>query len=270
MPGPDAATVDTPLGPVSYSQQGEGKPLILLHSLLTDRRAFDRVTAELPGWLIAIDLPGFGDTAAASPTIEEYARLMSAGVRAICGDHRPVTVMGNGLGAFVALGMAVEDQAPLDRLVLVGCGVAFPDDAKPAFAGMIEAVQNGGMSAVTPTALRRIFTDSYLDRHPLQAEERSRVLAATDPRAFITACRALQHLDFSDRVGDVEVPTLIIVGEDDQATPPALARTLHDSLPNSELVTMSGVAHAPQIQDPAGFADVVNNFLEESEQGQEA
>jgi 3-oxoadipate enol-lactonase len=263
MPGPAATTVDTPLGPVSYSQQGEGQPLILLHSLLTDHRAFDRVTARLPGWLIAMDLPGFGGTAAAGPTIEDYARLISAGVRAICGDHGPVIVMGNGLGAFVALGMSVEDQATLDRLVLVGCGVAFPDDAKPAFAGMIEAVENGGMSAVTPTALRRIFTESYLNRHPDQAEERSRVLAATEPNAFIAACRALQHLDFTDRVQDVEIPTLIVVGEDDRATPPELARTLHDSLPNSKLVTMSGVAHAPQIQDPAGFADVVNDFLEE-------
>jgi 3-oxoadipate enol-lactonase len=236
--------------------------MVLLHSLLTDRHAFDRVTADLPGRVIAVDLPGFGETAQTEPSIHDYAALMTSGVEAIRGDDGPVTVMGNGLGAFVALAMAVADPETLDRLLLVGCGVTFPESAKPAFSRMIDAVDSGGMTAVTATALRRIFTEEYLADHSDEAEKRSRILANTNPEAFIKACRALQVLDFSDVVGDVQAPTLIVVGEDDQATPPDMAHALHEALPNSRLVVMEGVAHAPQIQEPAKFANSIKAFLE--------
>jgi 3-oxoadipate enol-lactonase len=263
MPVPTVASVDTPNGPVSYAQQGEGPPIVLLHSLLTDRQAFDRVTVDLPGRVIAIDLPGFGGTALTGPSIGEYAALMSGAIRAISADE-PVTVMGNGLGAFVALGMAVAGEIALDKLVLVGCGPAFPESAKPAFSAMIDGVEAGGMAAVTSTALRRIFTDEYLADHPDEAEQRSRVLANTDPKSFVTACRALQQVDFTDRLGDVGIPTLIVVGEDDEATPPEMARALHDSLPDSKLVILPGAAHAPQIQEPAAFVNAIRDFLEEA------
>jgi 3-oxoadipate enol-lactonase len=236
--------------------------MVLLHSLLTDRHAFDRVAASLPGRVIAVDLPGFGETSPAQPSIDSFAALINAGVHAIRGDNLPVTVMGNGLGAFVALAMAIDYEESVDRLILVGCGRTFPESAKPAFARMIEAVASGGMAAVTATALRRIFTEEYLDGHPEEAEERTRVLANTKPEAFMTACRALQKVDFSDVVGDVRAPTLIVVGEDDQATPPDMARALHDSLPNSALVILSGVAHAPQIQEPEAFVDAIRDGLE--------
>jgi 3-oxoadipate enol-lactonase len=260
MTPPTVTTVETSHGPVSYAQQGEGGPLVLLHSLLTDRRAFDRVISELPGRIIAIDLPGFGGTALTKPSIESYASLINSAVRAICGDE-PVTLMGNGLGAFVGLGMAIGDGNMLDRLVLVGCGATFPEEARPAFGGMIEAVESGGLSAVTPIALRRIFTEQYLDAHPEEAEERSSIMAVTDPEAFIRACRALQRVDFRDRLADVEVPTLIIVGEEDQATPPQMAIELNDSMSASTLVILPGVAHAPQIQDPASFVSSLGHFL---------
>lgn len=262
MPAPTVATVETPLGPVSYAEQGAGSPIVLLHSLLTDRQAFGRVSTDLSGRVVAFDLPGFGATALIGPSIEEYAALINAAVGAICAGDEAVTVMGNGLGAFVALGLAIADDSRLDRLVLVGCGATFPEDARPAFAGMIETVETGGMAAVTPIALHRIFTDEYLADNPDEAEERSRVLAATDPGAFVTACRALQHVDFTDVVSEMRRPTLIVVGEDDQATPPDMARALHDSLPDSRLVILPGVAHAPQIQEPASFLNSIKPFLE--------
>jgi 3-oxoadipate enol-lactonase len=261
MTHPTVATVETSHGPVSYAHKGEGAPLVLLHSLLTDRRAFDRVIGKLPGRIIAIDLPGFGATALTEPSIESYASLINSAVRAICGEHESVTVMGNGLGAFVGLGMAIGDGNMLDRLVLVGCGVTFPEEARPAFGGMIEAVESGGLPAVTPIALRRIFTEQYLEAHPEEAEERSSIMAATDPEAFMRACRALQRVDFRDRLADVEVPTLIIVGEEDQATPPEMAIELNDSMPASTLVILPGVAHAPQIQDPASFVSSLGHFV---------
>jgi 3-oxoadipate enol-lactonase len=127
---------------------------------------------------------------------------------------------------------------------------------------MIEAVETGGLEAVIPIALRRIFTESYLDEHPEMGETRAAVLRRTDPEAFITACRALGTLDYSTLAPSVTNPTLILVGEDDQATPPQLAEDLHSLIDGSLLVRLPDVAHAPQIQDPDAFVNATRRFLE--------
>jgi 3-oxoadipate enol-lactonase len=150
----------------------------------------------------------------------------------------------------------------VSRLVLVGAGATFPEQARPAFANMAQLVATSGMSAVTPTALRRIFTDDFLETHPEETAERVRVLEASDPEVFVTACLALQEVDFTDGASDLAIPTLIVVGEEDQATPPAMAATLDGLLPDSRVVVLPGIAHAPQLQDPDGFIQTISSFLE--------
>jgi 3-oxoadipate enol-lactonase len=255
-------SVNTPLGRVSFTETGQGPPLVILHSLLTDSRSFDRVIPHLSGRIITLDLPGFGTTDPAPASIDAFADMMAAAVLEICGDEVSPTVMGNGLGAFVALGMAVRHPELLGRLVLVGCGAAIPEAGRPAFSTMIELVESGGMAALTPVALRRIFTEDYLEAHPEEAEERAAVMATTDPKAFVAACRALLGMDFTASAPGVPNSTLIVVGEDDRATRPEMAIRLNDLMPNATLVTLSGVAHAPQLQDPPGFVDAISQFLE--------
>lgn len=257
----EPSSVDTPLGRVSFGAGGEGDRWVLLHSLLTDRNAFDRIVKGLDGRVISFDLPGFGETSQAPPRIEEHADLMAAAIRGLA-DGGGTTLIGNGLGSFVALALAVRHPDLVDRLILLGCGAAFPYEAKPALDGMIDAVRSGGMDAVTPTALLRIFTQEYLDAHPDEVVERSEVLARTDPEAFITACTALRSLDLSARATTVTSPTLLVVGEDDQATPPSMAETLRDLIPGATLVTMPGIAHAPQLQAPDGLLELIANFCE--------
>jgi len=254
------ASIDTSHGRVSYGESGSGAPLVILHSLLTDRGAFDVVIPSLPGRVIALDLPGYGLSDKGATSIEAFADQMAAAVAEICDE--PATVMGNGLGAFVALGLAIRHPDLVSRLVLVGAGATFPEPARPAFANMAQLVTTSGMSAVTPTALRRIFTDDFLETHPEETAERVRVLEAADPEVFVAACLALQEVDFTDGASDLAIPTLIVVGEEDQATPPAMAATLDGLLPDSRVVVLPGIAHAPQLQDPDGFIQTISSFLE--------
>ncbi|HSK07004.1 MAG TPA: alpha/beta fold hydrolase [Acidimicrobiia bacterium] len=254
--------IETRQGRVSYAGTGDGPIRLLLHSLLTDRTAFDQVGEALGGRRIAVDLPGFGSTSPAPPSIDEYADRVASFIEAERLADDDLTLIGNGLGAFVALGTTIHHGELVDRLILVGCGAGFPDPAKTAFTNMIEAVEKGGIEAVIPIALRRIFTEPYLEEHPDMGEARAEVLRRSDPEAFITACRALLSLDYRRLAATVSVPTLIVVGEEDQATPPPLAEELHHLIDESTLITLPGVAHAPQIQDPGGFVDAIRPFLE--------
>jgi 3-oxoadipate enol-lactonase len=252
--------VETSRGTVSFSESGSGPVRLVLHSLLTDRNAFDRVTEPLGGRFIAMDLPGFGATDTARPDIDDYADTVAALIETLELDSPDL--IGNGLGAFVALGTAIQHGDLVGKLLLAGCGAGFPEPAKDAFTKMIEAVEAGGIQAVIPIALRRIFTESYLDEHPEMAEERSEVILKTDSGAFITACRALHQLDYRSSAQRVANPTLILVGDEDQATPPQLAEELHALIPGSRLTRLPGLAHAPQIQDPPGFVSATRQFLE--------
>lgn len=262
MPTSAVEIVSTHRGDVSYSDAGSGEIRVVLHSLLTDRAAFEALSALVGGRLIAADLPGFGSTSPVDADIDAYAHLIGAFLEALGREPTGVTVIGNGLGAFVALGTAIHHGTAFDRLVLVGCGAWFPDTAKAAFSNMIGLVEKGGMEAVIPVALRRIFTEAFLEAHPDLAEERASVLRRTDPEAFVTACQALIGLDYRAMAPAVRNPTLLIVGEEDGATPPALAEELHRLIPESTLVQMPGLAHAPHLQDPDAFAAVVQPFLE--------
>jgi len=260
--GPVSTPVDTPLGAISYAERGEGPVRLVLHSLLTDRTAFDGVAEQIGGRFITLDLPGFGSSDPAPPSIDDYADRVAAFIETMAIGPDNLTLIGNGLGAFVALGTAIRHGGAFERLLLVGCGAGFPETAKGAFTAMIEAVSAGGMEAVIPIALRRIFTESYLVAHPDMAEERATVLRRTDPAAFVTACTALQSLNYTEAARTVANRTMILVGEDDQATPPRLAEDLHALIGGSTLVRLPGVAHAPQIQDPEGFLKATRQFLE--------
>jgi 3-oxoadipate enol-lactonase len=259
---PAVQIATTPHGVVSYTDTGSGDARVMLHSLLTDRAAFDSVSGLLGGRVISIDLPGFGETDRVEADIDDYAHLIGAFLETLEVPPREITLVGNGLGAFVALGTAIHHGGTFDRLLLVGCGARFPDPAKTAFENMVGLVQEGGMEAVIPVALRRIFTEDYLEEHPDMAEERAAVLRRTDPKAFVTACEALRGLDYAAAAVGVNNPTMITVGEEDQATPPAMAEELHALIAESSLVRMPGLAHAPHLQSPGDLAAVVRPFLE--------
>lgn len=256
--------VNTGLGRIRSVVTGSGPDLLLLHSLLTDSEAFDPVLGALTSkWTVnQLDLPGFGGSSAvAGDTIDAQAEAIAALLDAGDFDRDSTVLAGNGYGAFVALGTAVGHGDKFDRLLLIGCGTGFTEAGRAAFANMAARVGEGGMEAVVEVGIRRIFTEDYLQAHPEEAEARRRVLRAIDPSSFRRACLALESLDYSESVSHVNNQTLVVTGSADQATPPELGRHLAEAMPKATYVELAGLAHAPQLQDPAAFIDSVSGFL---------
>jgi 3-oxoadipate enol-lactonase len=255
--------VDTANGAVSYDRVGDGPALILLHSLLSDRDVFSRIIPRLAErhTVFAVDLPGFGGTTPTGVGIDRQADVVGSLIETLDLGGSSTAVMGNGLGAFVALGTAIRHGERFGKLVLVGCGAGFSEAAKVPFHAMIDRVETGGMEAVLEVAVRRIFTEDFIDANPEMTEERRTVLRRTNPAVFMDACRSLIELDYTGEVGAIANPTLIVVGSEDSATPPSLGRDLAGRIPGAAFVELPGVAHAPQLQDPSGFLAVVEPFL---------
>jgi 3-oxoadipate enol-lactonase len=254
--------VDTALGSVSFASGGDGTDLFLFHSLLSDRNVFDRVLPALAAQhtVHIVDLPGYRESTLVAPRIEAYGDIAAALIREGGFSPRPA-LLGNGFGAFVALACAIGHGDLIGRLVLAGVGATFPPEARPAFGLMAGRAGEGGMEAVVDIAVRRIFSEVFLEENPAELAERRDVLVRTPVAAFTNACRILESLDLVAAAPAVKNPVLIVVGSDDQATTPAMGRQLHDLLVDSRYVELPGVAHGPQLQDPAGFAAVVGPFL---------
>lgn len=240
---------------------GAGPVVWLFHSLLADAGSFAPLAERLSATRrVALpDLPGFAGSAPAGPGLNVVADDMAEAVGALGGDG--ADIVGNGYGGFVALTLALRHPALVRRLVLAGTGAAFSAPGRAAFRAMAEAAASRGLAAVADTAMRRLFSPEFQAANPeLVAERRARFLA-TDPAVLADACAALATLDLRDQVGALAMPVLIVVGEQDEATPPAMARELAALVPGARLVELPGLAHVPQLQDPGAFLRAVEGFL---------
>lgn len=240
---------------------GRGPDLVLLHSLLSDRTSFAPLAARLADRrrLIMVSLPGFD----ASPPAEPLAGYADAVAETLVeiGVSPGVDVLGNGLGGFVALTLAAQHVGIVGRLVLVGSGVAFPEDGRATFRAMAKTAAEKGMAALAEAAMNRLFPSEFVAANPALVADRRAVFLRIDRQVFINACNALAVLDLGGDLAQITQPTLIVVGEKDGATPPALGRELAARLPHATMIELSGLAHAPHMQDPDAFLAAVSPFL---------
>ena len=260
-------TFDVADGTIDVQQVGAGPDLIVLHSLLTGREAFREILPELASsWRVnLVDLPGFGGSTRTEPTIESFADRV-AGLFPAAGFGTDTAVLGNGLGAFVALALAVGHGHLFDRLVLLGTGPGFPEEVRATFRALASRARADGMTAVADAAVRRIFPDRFIAENPDLADERRRMLAALDSESFAQACEALSVLDLESGLPSIANPTLVVVGELDEATPPALGRAVAGAVTDADLIELPGCGHCPQLEQPGALLAALAAFLDLSRQ----
>jgi 3-oxoadipate enol-lactonase len=249
-------------GTVNAAQFGKGPPLVLLHSLLSDRASFDAIVPLLSRSfrVMVPELPGFGGSPAVSGGLADVADRMAEAVKDAAGGEDTI-VLGNGYGGFVALQMAIRHPDLASKLVLADCGAAFSEEGRQAFRNMAAASAAKGLSAITDVAMRRLFAPEFQAQHPELMRDRREAFLRTDPQVFRAACEALAELDLRPQLGQVRIPVLVLVGEHDEATPPPMSRELAAGLPNARLEIIAGCAHVPQLQSPEDFLAAIGGFL---------
>ena len=237
---------------VQYDQRGAGPHLLLIHSLLTELTVFDRVLPALAATrrVTRINLPGFGASAPRElASIADHAAHLARVMDAL-GLPRDSAVFANGFGAFVALELAIGHGERFGRLIVADTLAAFP------------RVRACGMAAVFDTAIARLFPPAFAARHPDVIAERKAALAAVDAQCFARACLALAALDLGQAAPKIANPTLVLCGELDQTTPPALARELASLIPGARYEDIAAAGHCPMLEQPAALSEKMQRFLE--------
>jgi 3-oxoadipate enol-lactonase len=247
---------------VNAALSGEGTPLFLFHSLLSDRASFDAIAPELARShrVIVPELPGFGGSKAVSGGLAAVADRMAEAVRDAAASQQPI-VLGNGYGGFVALQMAIRHSDIASKLILADCGAAFSEEGRQAFRNMAAASKAKGLAAITDVAMRRLFAPEFQAAQPDLMAGRREAFLKTDPEVLQAACAQLAELDLRPELSKVKMPVLVLVGEHDEATPPPMSHELAALLPNARLTILTGCAHLPQLQAPQAFLDAIAHFL---------
>jgi 3-oxoadipate enol-lactonase len=249
-------------GTVNAAETGQGAPLFLFHSLLSDRASFDAVTPQLSRSfrVIVPELPGFGRSQAVDGGLAAIADRMAEAVRDAA-DGADAIVLGNGYGGFVALQMAIRHPEVAARFIFADCGAAFSEPGREAFRNMEAAAKAKGLAAITDVAMRRLFAPAFQADHPELMADRRAAFLKTDVDVFRAACAQLAELDLRGELNKVRVPALVVVGELDEATPPEMSRELTQGLPDARLKIIPGCAHIPQLQAPRVFLEAISDFL---------
>ena len=92
-------------------------------------------------------------------------------------------------------------------------------------------------------------------------ERFSDLVAATSIEGYAGCSEAILQINATERLKEIPVPVLVVVGEHDQGTPVAMARLIHDNISTSELAIIDGAAHFPNVEQPDEFTKTLLEFL---------
>ncbi|MER6027615.1 4-carboxymuconolactone decarboxylase [Streptomyces sp. NPDC001851] len=239
----------------------EGAPVLVLGpSLGTTRHMWDRQVPELTKqWrVLRFDLPGHGGAPAhpAGSVAELTARLLATL------DSLGVQRFGYGgcaLGGAIGIELALRHPERLASLALVAASPRFgtPDEFRQR--GVV--VRTNGLDPVARSAPDRWFTGGFAAAQPAITEWAVQMVRTTDPGCYIAACEALAVFDVRAELGRVGVPTLVLVGADDQVTGPAEARTLVAGIPDARLAVVPGASHLVPVEQPAAVTDLLTHHF---------
>jgi pimeloyl-ACP methyl ester carboxylesterase len=250
-------------GSLTAVRTGAGPDLVVLHSLLADRHAFDPVLPALAARhrVTLFNLPGFhGSQPTPLALMDAYVAAVEDGFQEF-GIGNDSILIGNGFGGTVALAFAIAHPERIAKLVLSDAAACFPTEGRKQFEIMAQKVADAGLGAVAEIAAKRVYAPAYLAAHPEAIEERKQVLLEIDAKAFQAACKILQAADLEWQLHRMQVPTLVVCGEFDQATPPALNKAIADKVPGARYVELPGCGHCPPLEQPEQFIAAIKDFV---------
>jgi 3-oxoadipate enol-lactonase/4-carboxymuconolactone decarboxylase len=249
---------ETPSNTLQYRFDGpeEAPVLILGPSLGTTWHMWDRQVPELAKqWRVfRFDLPGHGGAPAhPAPSVSELAARLLVTLDGL-GVQR-FGYAGCALGGAVGVELALRHPERLASLALIAASPRFGTADEFRQRGVI--VRTNGLDPIARTAPDRWFTGGFAAAQPAITEWAVQMVRTTDPGCYIAACEALATFDVRPELGRVGVPTLVLVGSEDQVTGPAEARTLVAGIPDARLAVVPGASHLVPVEQPAAVTDLL-------------
>jgi len=249
---------------LTFTDEGQGLPLVLLHGFPLDRHMWDAQVAELSAhWrVIAPDLRGFGQSRSEGPfSIADLADDVHIALGQLAA--LPCVLAGLSMGGYVALAFARKYIHDLRGLILVDTKAeGDTPQQREGRAKMIDLARTGGAKAVADEMLPKLVAEDVPRTRPAVAAPVRRMAELCPPRTIEHALEAMRDRpDQTSHLNSFNVPTLIIVGDADSITPPPVAQKMQQQIPGSELVVIKGSGHMSTMEQPAQVNQAIARFM---------
>jgi pimeloyl-ACP methyl ester carboxylesterase len=251
---------------LAYDDQGTGEPLVLIHGHPFNRSMWRPQIERFAGngWrVIAPDLRGYGASpgATGATTLDVFARDI-AGLLDQLGIERFV-LGGLSMGGQIVMecyrlfphrirGLLLADTSP----------VAETDEGRRQRHDLADRLLREGMGRYADEVLPKMIAPYNVDAQPTVARHVLEMMRGTSPTGAAAALRGrTERPDYIGMLASITVPTLVVVGRDDEFTPVAEARLTAERIRNASLVIIDGAGHLPNLERPDEFNDALEKFL---------
>lgn len=248
---------------VSYREEGNGEPILLIHGFCGSLGYWENVFEELAqtNQVIALDLPGHGESAVQGNVkeIDQYATFIKDFIDALKIDQ--VTMFGHSLGGYITLAFAEKYSDRLKGFSLIH-STAYPDsqEAKEGRDASVNKIDTEGMELFVNGLVPKLFSPKHLESHFEEIAEVKKIGYSTSPDGAKHALNAMKNrIDRREVIKTTNLPVLLIAGEEDQLIPSEKVFTANGN--HIKQVLLQDAGHMSMYEAPKRLVEEVIAFM---------
>jgi 3-oxoadipate enol-lactonase len=249
---------------LAYDDVGAGTPVVFLHAFPMNRTMWAPQLSALVERCrcFAVDLRGFGESSVIPPySMEQYADDLAHLLEQLRLDK--VVLVGCSMGGAIAFSFWRRHRRYVRALVLSGARAGVDSDETLARRRhLIHAVREHGSIAVANAQIAMLVGATAREKQPDTYDAVHRTAAVAPVEGVVGALEAMMlRPDSTPTLPTIDVPTLIVAGDEDTATPSREAHLMHQQIPASRLEIIEQAGHLCNLERPAAFNHVLTEFL---------
>lgn len=245
---------------VLWGNSSASRRVVLIHALGNVAEFWEATVSSLgPEWeALALDCRGHG--ASDKPAGPYSVELMADDIASVM-DHAgwdSAVVGGASMGGCISMAVAARHPARVAGLALIDTTSWYGADAEAAWEERGQKAAEGGMAALIGFQKTRWFSDNFRESNPDILQRAIDTFTANDVPAYLETCRMLGRADMRPALSGFQCPVAIMVGEEDYATPIAMAEALVAAIPGATLKIVPGARHLTPLEVPDTVARLIH------------
>jgi 3-oxoadipate enol-lactonase len=250
---------------IAYDDTGAGSAVVLIHGYPFNRSMWaEQVSALADSYrVVTLDLRGHGESE--SSTGASTMKLMAQDVATLMDELQidRAVIGGLSMGGYVTLAFYQLFPGRVEKLLLADTRAqADTEEGKATRADQVQQIQAEGMTGIVNAMLPKLLSPETVSKQPEIVKRVRDMMMHTSPEGAIGALRGMaEREDQTERLTQINVPTLIVVGKEDPITPVADSQKMHEGIADSQLVVIENASHVSNIEQPEQFNRALKDFL---------
>ncbi len=243
--------------------RGDGAPILFIHGFPLDRTVWRPVMSKLTGWRrIAPDLRGMGLSDLADRySMADYADDLAALLDTL--NAGPAVVCGLSMGGYIAFELLRRHRERVRALILCNTRAeAESEEGRRKRDEMIYLLERDGPAALAELMMPKLLAPSSLKALPDVVEHLRAMIARGPASGLVGALRAMRDRpDSTPLLAEIDLPTLVIAGRDDQLIAPGASKRMAEAIPGAQFVLIPDAGHLAPLEQPVATSRVIAEFL---------